>query len=513
MEVELPAPEQPGGIAASGDTVAVVAVAAREVAFLDTDTLNQVATVDGGAGPSHVVAGPDDGTNRFYVVDTGGDAILVYEGGSDPRLLDRTNLPGSPYGIAVDGKRDRLWVTQTARNRVVELELTDLAPKIIAGYPTVRQPNSVGVDERTGDVVVVGRDRRGRADLQPRPGSRRRGRGLGMSRLEELGELVEESEDARPPPAPPVPDAGPFRRDFWRSPLRGEWLTSFLGSTLLPLVIVAALTGFLSHAAYNPALGSNDVSGGFEVDLYFFAWPTQPAWLYSLTQSLHMLAGFAAIPILLAKLWSVIPRLFERPPVRSVAHGLERLSVLLLVGSSFFLFVTGVINVQYWLPFGFSFVPAHYYAALIFVGALALHLVLKLPIVARTFSARGRLQAARRGDRADARRRPRSSTHWPRSTRRHRRSPAAGMLGAVGLGSLGLLTMTAGSNLLGSIREIALLSPRGQSYGDGPNDFQVNKTAAPGRHRPGADRRSRWRLELAGGAGGREPEPRRPARR
>jgi DNA-binding beta-propeller fold protein YncE len=158
VEVELPAPEQPGGIAASGDSVAVVAVAAREIAFLDAETLQRVATVEGGAGPSHVVAGPDDGRNRFYVADTGGDAILVYEGGSDPRLLDRTNLPGSPYGIAVDGKRDRLWVTQTARNRVVELELTDLAPKIIAAYPTVRQPNGVGVDERTGDVVVVGRD-------------------------------------------------------------------------------------------------------------------------------------------------------------------------------------------------------------------------------------------------------------------------------------------------------------------------------------------------------------------
>ena len=53
--------------------------------------------------------------------------------------------------------------------------------------------------------------------------------------------------------------------------------TSFLGSTLLPLVIVAALTGFLSHAAYNPGLGANDVSGGFEVDIYFFDWPTSPA--------------------------------------------------------------------------------------------------------------------------------------------------------------------------------------------------------------------------------------------
>ena len=157
-EVALPSPEQPGGIAAAGNTVAVVAVAAREVAFIDAATLKRVATVEGGAGPSHVVAGPDDGTNRFYVADTGGDAVLVYEGGADPRLLDRANVPGSPYGIAVDRKGQHLWVTQTARNRVVKMEVTDLAPKIIASYPTVRQPNSVAVDERSGRVIVVGRD-------------------------------------------------------------------------------------------------------------------------------------------------------------------------------------------------------------------------------------------------------------------------------------------------------------------------------------------------------------------
>ena len=155
----LTAPEQPGGVAASGDVLAVVAVAAREVAFYDTETLEQLAIVEGGAGPSHVVAG-DDG--RFYVVDTGGDAILVYDGdpsdGGDPRLVDRANLPGSPYAIAIDSSRDRIWVTQTALNRVVELEITELAPKIIESYPTVRQPNGVGVDPRTGRVVVVGRD-------------------------------------------------------------------------------------------------------------------------------------------------------------------------------------------------------------------------------------------------------------------------------------------------------------------------------------------------------------------
>jgi len=159
---------------------------------------------------------------------------------------------------------------------------------------------------------------------------------------------------------------------------------------MLPFFAIAALTGFLSHAAYNPGLGANDLSGGFDVDLYFFDWPTQPVWLYSLTQSLHVIAGFAVIPILLAKLWSVIPRLFERPPVRSLAHSLERLSVLLLVGTSIFLLVTGVINVEYWLaPLGFSFLPAHYYAAMVFLGALALHLVLKLPVAAAAFRREG----------------------------------------------------------------------------------------------------------------------------
>jgi DNA-binding beta-propeller fold protein YncE len=158
VEATLPSPEQPGGIATAGDTVAVVAVAAREIAFIDATTLERVSTVEGGAGPSHIVAGPDDGTDRFYVADTGGDAVLVYEGGPEPRLLDRTNVADSPYGIAVDGRRGHLWVTQTARNRVVEMEVTDIAPKIIASYPTVRQPNSVAVDERSGRVIVVGRD-------------------------------------------------------------------------------------------------------------------------------------------------------------------------------------------------------------------------------------------------------------------------------------------------------------------------------------------------------------------
>ena len=59
-------------------------------------------------------------------------------------------------------------------------------------------------------------------------------------------------------PAPP----GPFRPGFFRSPLRGPWLTSALGSILLVLITIVATTGFLSHAAYMPDLrGQRDRPG------------------------------------------------------------------------------------------------------------------------------------------------------------------------------------------------------------------------------------------------------------
>ena len=64
----------------------------------------------------------------------------------------------------------------------------------------------------------------------------------------------------RVPPAPikppipslPGPPPGPFRPGFWRSPLRGPWLTSVLGSILLVLIAVVAVTGLISHSAYQP---------------------------------------------------------------------------------------------------------------------------------------------------------------------------------------------------------------------------------------------------------------------
>lgn len=313
---------------------------------------------------------------------------------------------------------------------------------------------------------------------------------------------LEESERSRRPPGPEIPAVGPFDRGFWRSPLRGRWLSSFLGSMLLPLLLICGITGFLSHAAYDPDLGANDVTGGFERGFFFWDWPTSPVWLYSVTQSLHVLAGLAAIPILVVKLWSVFPKLFVRPPVRSLATGLERLSIATLVGSSVFLFATGTLNITYWLPFSFAFVPAHYYAAFIFGAALFLHVVIRLPTVAGAFAREGAFRPLGEGIErmraADADDDPLAATEPAAATITRR-----GLIAAAGTGSLLLIALNIGTNLLPGLRGTALLSARGQSYGDGPNDFQVNKTAEAAGVRADSVAPD-WRLELAGGDRGLE---------
>ncbi len=40
-----------------------------------------------------------------------------------------------------------------------------------------------------------------------------------------------------------------------------------------------------------------------------------------------------------------------------------------------------------------------------------------------------------------------------------------------------LFILTVGQATGGPLRRLALLAPRGRSYGDGPNDFQINTTA------------------------------------
>lgn len=281
----------------------------------------------------------------------------------------------------------------------------------------------------------------------------------------------------------------PFAPGFWRSPLRGPWLTSVLGVVLLGGITVLFVTGLVSYAAYNPDLSPvNDQTPDKGIlGFYLFSWPTDPHWLYRLNQGIHVTLGITLIPVLLAKLWSVVPRLFTLPPARSVAHALERISLLLLVGGALFEFVTGVLNVQLDYIFPGSFYPLHFYGAWVFIAAFVAHVALKTPTVLRNLR---RMKEARE-EQSDL---VSPAPAEPTVSRR-------GALWFVGGGSLLLFATTVGQNFDG-LRWTALLAPHGPAEpGDGPNGFQINKTAAYARIRPADTTDEAWRLVVTGRTG------------
>jgi DMSO/TMAO reductase YedYZ molybdopterin-dependent catalytic subunit len=284
----------------------------------------------------------------------------------------------------------------------------------------------------------------------------------------------------RPPSLPSLPSpAGPFRRSFWRSPIRGPWLTSVFGLMLLATIPVLFVTGLLSYAAYNPDLSPvNDTTPGKGLlGFYLFSWPTHPIWLYRLTQGVHVTLGLIVVPILLFKLWSVLPKLFEWPPLRSPAHLLERLSLFLLVGGAGFEFVTGILNIQTWYKFPGSFYPLHFYGAWVFTAALVVHVGLKLPTMIRALRSRSLIGELRTGL-AGTRPEPLDAGYLVSPAPAEPTISRRGVLAFAGAGSLLVGLLTVGQSVGGPLRRIALLAPHGQDVGGGPRAFQINKTAA-----------------------------------
>jgi DNA-binding beta-propeller fold protein YncE len=128
-----------------------VGVRANQLRLYDARSLRGMGEVGVGIGPTHVVS---DGDRHMFVADTRGDAIIFLRTRPRFEVRSRQALPNSsPYGLAYDRERDELWVTSTERNRVVRFR----GRKRVDSFPTVRQPNSVAVDERTGRVFVAGR--------------------------------------------------------------------------------------------------------------------------------------------------------------------------------------------------------------------------------------------------------------------------------------------------------------------------------------------------------------------
>jgi DMSO/TMAO reductase YedYZ molybdopterin-dependent catalytic subunit len=273
--------------------------------------------------------------------------------------------------------------------------------------------------------------------------------------------------------------------------VRGLRFTSVLGVVLLVGITLLFVTGLLSYAAYNPGLSPvNDKTPDKGLlGFYLFSWPTDPVWLYRLTQGVHVTLGLALIPVLLAKLWSVVPKLFALPPARSLSHALERISLLLLVGGGLFEFTTGVLNVQLDYVFPGSFYPLHFYGAWVFIAAFVAHAVLRVPTAVRNLR---HLRDERHPEEDDL------ASPDPAAPTVSRR----GALGLVGGGSLLLFVTTAGRSFDGALRETAVLAPHGgPEPGTGPGAFQINKTAAAVGIRAAETGEDAWRLVVEGRSG------------
>jgi DMSO/TMAO reductase YedYZ molybdopterin-dependent catalytic subunit len=218
--------------------------------------------------------------------------------------------------------------------------------------------------------------------------------------------------------------------------LRDPRVAARVGLALGTAFTVCFATGLLSHLIQHPP--------------NWFVWPARPVRLYQYTQGLHVLSGIAAIPLLLAKLYAVYPKLFVNPPVRSPAHAVERGTVFVLAGAAFFEVTTGLLNIAHWYPWPFFFPTAHYAVAFIAIGSIALHVAVKLPNI------REALNSSVDETGQDATAPSRRAFLW-----------------AVGSGTAAVVLATAGATVPW-LRRVSVLAVR---TGEGPQGVPVNKTA------------------------------------
>ncbi len=244
-------------------------------------------------------------------------------------------------------------------------------------------------------------------------------------------------------------DRVPSESDF-TSRLRSPAVAARVGLWLGIAFGVCFLTGLISHYAQN---GDQPIP-----------FPTAPSWGYRVTQGLHVISGTAAIPLLLVKLWSVYPKLFQGLPAGGLRdlramtlNGLERLSIAVLVAGSIFLLVTGLLNTAQWYPWSFSFRAVHYAVAWITIGALVVHIAVKLPII----------RDALTSDVDDTTHDSPTATEPGVLSRR-------GLLRTTWLAT-GLAVLATAGSTVPMLRTVSVLAVR---TGDGPQGVPINRTAA-----------------------------------
>jgi len=223
------------------------------------------------------------------------------------------------------------------------------------------------------------------------------------------------------------------------SRLHAERSAAILGIALGVAFGTCFVTGVLSHLIQEPP--------------GWFLWTSRPAGLYRVTQSVHVATGVASIPLLFAKLWVVYPKLFAWPPFENVAHLVERVSLLPLIGGGLFELFSGVANINQWYPWPFNFRTAHFAVAWITIGALIVH------IGAKWATTRSALSRGRPPPEPDAKRDALDRRRF--------------LLGV--FGTSGLVTLLTVGQTLRPLERLVLLAPRRPNVG--PQGFAVNRSA------------------------------------
>ena len=248
------------------------------------------------------------------------------------------------------------------------------------------------------------------------------------------------------------PDA-PLRQGAYRSALRDERLAAILGASLGILFSICFITGLYSHIQQHP--------------VSWLPIPPRPAGLYRFTQGLHVVAGIASVPVLIAKLWVVWPRFVSFPVARRLSGLVERIGLFPLVAGGIFMTFSGVANIAQWYPWRFSFTASHYWMAWVTMGAIVAHGGAKWAIARRSLARPSRRPALAEAD-------PELGTDAEGAgagaglTRR-------GLLTTVAAAS-GILTLTTIGQTIRPLRRLGLLAPRDPATG--PQGRPVNRGAA-----------------------------------
>ncbi|MHA6799612.1 YncE family protein [Bounagaea algeriensis] len=141
----------PARLFAQGGEIQVLDRLTTSLTSVDPRTGDQGEALRAGQGATNGVA---DRYDRVLTVDTRKNELLAFDT-NELILKQRYPLPGSPYGIAYDARRDLAWITLTDRNEVLAYDVAGGEPEPRHRFRTVAQPHTVAVDSRTGAAYVT----------------------------------------------------------------------------------------------------------------------------------------------------------------------------------------------------------------------------------------------------------------------------------------------------------------------------------------------------------------------